>query len=234
VISTLRSPTAERLRPAAAGLGLLALAAVCWIVAIDRMGGMGTGHGAMAMGMSTGANGARALGSFDFFLPTWIVMMAAMMLPAALGAISPLARRGALSTALYTGGYLAVWGAAGIAAFFGLRAIAWQRADSIAVAAVLAFAAVYQLTPFKRACLERCRSHGRGDGEPRALLEGARYGLGCVGCCAPVMLALLALGAMSITWMVVAAVAILAERLLPATVTPIAVGIVGIAIVVAV
>jgi len=39
---------------------------------------------------------------------------------------------------------------------------------------------------------------------------------------------------MSIAWMVIASVAIVAERLLPATVTPIAAGIFGIAIVVAV
>jgi hypothetical protein len=48
------------------------------------------------------------------------------------------------------------------------------------------------------------------------------------------MVALLALGAMSIAWMIVASVAIVAERLLPATVTAIAAGILGIAIVVAV
>jgi len=234
VTSSRRWPTAERARPAAAVLALLALAGVCWIVAIDRMGAMGTGPGAMAMGMSMHANGVRALGSFGFFVPTWIVMMAAMMLPAALGAISPLARRGPLPTGLYTAGYLAVWSVVGIAAFIGLRAVAWQTAGSVAVAAALGCAAVYQLTPFKRACLRRCRTHGRRDSGRWALLEGARYGLACVGCCAPVMVALLAVGAMCIAWMVVASVAIVAERLLPATVTAIAAGILGIAIVVAV
>jgi predicted metal-binding membrane protein len=91
VTSFPRFRTAE-LTPIAA---LLLVAAVCWVVAIDRMDGMGTGPGAMnAMGMSMGsmhASGAamvsvRDLGAFSLFLPTWIVMMAAMMLPSAAAA----------------------------------------------------------------------------------------------------------------------------------------------------
>jgi predicted metal-binding membrane protein len=44
---------------------------------------------------------------------------------------------------------------------------------------------------------------------------GAEHGLFCVGCCWGLMLALFALGVMSLFWTAVAAVVIFAEKVLP-------------------
>jgi predicted metal-binding membrane protein len=44
---------------------------------------------------------------------------------------------------------------------------------------------------------------------------GAEHGAYCVGCCAGLMLALFAVGVMSVTWMAVAAAVILVEKALP-------------------
>jgi predicted metal-binding membrane protein len=224
VTSIPRSRTAE-LAPAAA---LLLIAAICWVVAIDRMDGMGPAPGAMnAMGMSMGSmHGAgsamasvRDLGAFSFFLPTWIVMMAAMMLPSA---VPPVARRGISATALFAAEYIVVWTVLGIAAFGVARAVGLKDAGSAVVATVLVAAALYELTPFKRARLTRCSESG----ERRS---GLAYGLDCAGCCAGIMVALLAVGAMSVTWMIVAAVAIAIEKLRPVATVLIAVGLVGLA-----
>ena len=55
---------------AAALTATLGLAAASWVVAVRQMNGMD-------MGVATG------LGSFAFFVPLWVLMMAAMMLPGA-------------------------------------------------------------------------------------------------------------------------------------------------------
>jgi len=53
------------------------------------------------------------------------------------------------------------------------------------------------------------------EGHLGALRMGAIHGAFCVGCCWMLMAALFALGLMSVTWMVVVATAIAAEKLLP-------------------
>ena len=90
------------------------------------------------------------------------------------------------------------------------------------VAPVALAGAVYQIAPFKQACLRHCRGplhffleHWR-DGSRGAFVMGARHGVYCVGCCWMLMLVLLALGVMSVTWMVVVSVAIAVEKLAPA------------------
>jgi predicted metal-binding membrane protein len=85
---------------------------------------------------------------------------------------------------------------------------------------VLLLAAVYELTPAKRACLTRC--HGQRpdravdrDGPGSALREGVGYGGWCLGCCWAMMAALFALGAMSLVWMALITVLVGAQKLLP-------------------
>lgn len=207
---------------------LLALAATAWVVTDLRMAGMDAGPGTNP-------------GALSFYISTWVVMMAAMMLPA----ITPtvLAHRDlqrerrahaplidARDTSLLIAGYLAVWAAAGLLAYALLEAgrsldgglFAWDRAGRWAATGVLLAAALYQLTPSKRACLTRCRSrhalllkgwrHGRGG----ALRMGIEHGAWCLGCCWALMAALFALGAMSVAWIALISVLIAAERLMPA------------------
>ena len=98
---------------------------------------------------------------------------------------------------------------------------AWNNAGRWTAAAVLLAAAAYELTPVKVACLRRCRSPlgfllgNWRDGSLGAFEMGVRHGAWCLGCCWALMAALFALGAMSITWMLVIAALIAAEKLLP-------------------
>lgn len=85
---------------------------------------------------------------------------------------------------------------------------------------MIAAAGLYELTPLKASCLRRCRDRGLlVAGWRGGLLGAARMGLAqgayCIGSSWALMAALFALGVMSITWMVVIAVVIAMEKLLP-------------------
>jgi predicted metal-binding membrane protein len=199
---------------------LLALAAVAWWSTADRMAGMDAGPGT-------------DLGSFGWFLGVWTVMMAAMMLPSLAPTValySTMAQpRQSGDPLVFSAGYLAVWAAAGGAAYglfelgrslFGVD-LAWHRGGRWLAAAVLVTAALYELTPLKNACLSRCRTPvgflraSWRDGGFGALAMGARTGVWCLGCCWALMAALFALGVMSVTWMVLVAGLIALQKLLP-------------------
>src|SRR5919106_2536761 len=98
--------TSARTAATAAAVTTLALAAVSWVVAVDRMDGMD-------MGVAT------ELGSFPFFVTAWVSMMAAMMLPGAVPAVARRARsnRAALGLPRFVGSYLAVWKHVGLSVY---------------------------------------------------------------------------------------------------------------------
>jgi predicted metal-binding membrane protein len=176
----------ERAGPAAT----LVLAAALWVVTVERMNGMD-------MGVAT------ELGSFPFFVTAWVSMTGAMMLP---GAVPAVARRSpsdrpALAVPLFVGSYLAVWTLVGLAVY------PLYRPHGTAIAGALTVAAgLYELTPVKGNFRRRCRE---------SVGSGLRFGLDCVGASIGLMLLLLALGAMSLTWMSVIAVLIVGQKLLP-------------------
>ncbi len=129
-------------------------------------------------------------------------------------------------TALFAIGYLVVWLAAGLLAYalvdgvrsLGIGVFAWARGGRYISGAVLVGAALYELTPLKARCLRRCRDSGllpERPGALGALRGGIEQGGFCVGCSWALMAALFAVGVMSIGWMVVIAVVIAAEKLLP-------------------
>lgn len=106
------------------------------------------------------------------------------------------------SVPLFVGSYLAVWTLMGVAVY------ALYSPHGSFVAGVVAIAAgVYEFTPLKRHFRRRCRE-GVG--------SGFEFGLSCVGSSIGLMLLLVALGVMSITWMSVIAVVVLAQKFLPA------------------
>jgi predicted metal-binding membrane protein len=187
--------------------GLLALAAGAWVLTGGRMGGMDAGPGT-------------ELGALGWFAVSWLLMMAAMMLPSLVPAALAFARTSDRTVAPFVTGYLAVWTAAGVVAyalFEALRSldvafVAWDRAGQYVAAGVILAAAAYQLTAAKARCLDRCRTPV---GAIAGLRGGLRFGASCVGCCAGLMATLFALGVMSLTWMVAVAALIAAERLLP-------------------
>jgi predicted metal-binding membrane protein len=206
---------------------LVTLAAVAWALTDDRMSGMDAGPGTDP-------------GALGFFLGVWVVMMAAMMFPS----IAPMVlmhvriqegrrERGQPvaigATPLFVGGYLISWAAAGLLgyALFQLGAavsgdaFSWDDGGPYLAGAVIAGAALYQLTPLKDVCLRHCRNpfmfimqHWR-PGRAGALRMGVLHGGWCVGCCWMLMAALFALGVMSLGWMALIAALIAAEKLLP-------------------
>jgi predicted metal-binding membrane protein len=213
--ATLPSTPPPRLTRVGLSVTLLALAAGAWVLTGDRMEGMDAGPGT-------------DLGGLGWFAGSWLVMMAAMMLPALVPAALAIARRSQRSVAPFVVGYLAAWTAAGLLAYlvfeavssFDLAFLAWHRAGRFLAAGVILAAAAYQLTAAKAGCLERCRDPlrlaiGRQPGAGGGLWGGLQHGAYCVGCCAGLMAALFALGVMSLTWMVAVAALIAAERLLP-------------------
>jgi predicted metal-binding membrane protein len=197
--------------------GLLATAALAWWWTIERMSGMQAGPGV-------------DLGTLGWFTGSWVVMMAAMMLPSLapnLAAYVTLARgRGPSRLPLFACGYLLAWSAAGLVAYglfeLGEDGLAgdlpWNGGGRWLAGGVLALAAAYQLTPLKHVCLTRCRgqlgvTHGvLRQGRSAALVMGARSGGWCIGCSWGLMAALFALGVMSLTWMAVIAVLVALEK----------------------
>jgi predicted metal-binding membrane protein len=221
VVLRLRSITADSTTGPA--VALFGIAAASWVVSGERMRGMDMGPGTN-------------LGAFGFYVVTWVVMMSAMMLPSVAPMVTSYARlqrarvtRRSGTTAVFVSGYLIVWTLFGIAAYGVFEAVrhlsgdwlSWGRAGRWLTVAILLAAAGYQLTPAKEACLRRCRStipfltREWRDGRSGAFRMGALHGAWCSGCCWALMVALFALGVMSLTWMALAAAAIAAEKLLP-------------------
>jgi predicted metal-binding membrane protein len=202
---------------------LLAIAAVCWAVTDDRMGGMDAGPGT-------------ALGGLGWFLVVWVTMMTTMMLPSLAPIVLGHARieraaAGASATATtlaFVVGYALVWDAVGLlgyAIFEGVRSLdigflGWDDGGPYVAGGVIVVAALYQLTAPKDTCLRHCRSPelllaNWRRGPLGALGMGVEHGGYCVGCCWAMMAALFALGVMSIGWMAFVAALIAVEKLLP-------------------
>jgi predicted metal-binding membrane protein len=193
---------------AAALTATLGLAAASWVVAVRQMNGMD-------MGVATG------LGSFAFFVALWVSMMAAMMLPGAAPALLRHAHASGRVRAvpLFVGSYLAVWTLVGVAVY-----ALYRPHGSFAAGALVIAAGVYELTPLKQHFRWRCRESVR---------SGFEFGLYCVGSSIGLMAMLVALGVMSVIWMSVIAVLILAQKLLPpraAIDVPVGLAIVGLGI----
>jgi predicted metal-binding membrane protein len=219
----------QGLLAALAGLSALAwLATGRWAMPGMRAGIL-TGHG------SGGMDGGGAPMALGLFLLTWVVMMAAMMLPAAAPvvlAVDRWARRAGQSRLAATGfiaGYLADWAVAGLGAY-AVLAVLQHRYPSPGPAAVraggalLAVAGLWQLTPIKHACLRRCQSPlaflaastaRLSRGRLGTVQAGIRHGAFCLGCCWSLMLVLLLLGMMNLAWMALVAAVVSAEKLLP-------------------
>ena len=152
-----------------AALAVLAVAGVAWVAMVRQSHSMA--------GMDMG------LGPIESFAATWVVMMAAMMLPSlvpmlwryrqAVGRTGE-TRLGRL-TALVGVGYFSLWTVVGLAAFplgVGLAALEMQqpalaRAVPIAVGVVVLIAGALQFTAWKTRHLACCReAPGRGRALP--------------------------------------------------------------------
>jgi predicted metal-binding membrane protein len=139
-------------------------------------------------------------------MPVRALALGAAMLPAAWPALRLYRGLGTqLEVVLFATGYLAVW-----VLVAGLAMLVMAPAGPL-----LAVAGLYQLGPVQAASLRRCRA-------PLGLLmrrsglgAGVEYAIACAGCCAGLMLALVALDTMmSVFWMAGLVALVLAEKLL--------------------
>jgi predicted metal-binding membrane protein len=212
-----------------AAVALLALAGVGWWWSVANSGSM-MGRSSPSMGDMGSMTDTVSVGAF--FL-AWVAMMAAMMFPAVIPAVRlfdrAAARGQAVATPIFVTGYLAVWALIGVPVYFAWRSLAdpLARGDHWAAylaGGVFAAAALYEVSPAKRACLRHCRSPLSFFLRQRynlktpsgAVRAGLAHGSICVGCCWAEMAILVALGTMNIGWMLAVAALIFVEKAAPA------------------
>ncbi|HEY5870312.1 MAG TPA: DUF2182 domain-containing protein [Candidatus Tectomicrobia bacterium] len=168
----------------------------------------------------------------------WWVMMIAMMLPSASPMLLLFARVNRaqkaqeapfVPTSVFAAGYLVVWGAFSLVATslqwgleqLGLLSTMMASTSALFGGVLLMAAGVYQLTPFKHACLRHCRNpfqfvtHHWRTGTRGAFRMGIEHGAFCLGCCWLLMGLLFVGGVMNLYWIVGLALVVLLEKTIP-------------------
>ncbi|MBL8927332.1 MAG: DUF2182 domain-containing protein [Pseudonocardia sp.] len=199
---------------------VLVAAAVAWVVLAQPA--VHAGHGRSA-GPTLGG---------------WALMVVAMMLPPALPMLEMLRtlvgrrRCPAALVGLGVATYVVIWAAVGavlLAAASAVQAVTarvpWLGTHpAVLTGAALLIAGAYQLSSIKDACLTACRSprsfavaHWRGVRPPavETATIAAAYGVSCVGCCVALMGVSVTAAGAALSVMVLLAVVMAAERLLP-------------------
>ncbi len=177
--------------------------------------------------------------SNDFYqlIVMWAIMMVAMMSPSIIPTVLMFAtvnkskRKNDLQytpTYIFYVGYLVSW----ILFSIGISIIQYPlhqvslmnpmmaSINGIFSAIVLIAAGIYQLTPYKNACLEKCRSPlslvmaNWRDGNYGAFRMGLGHGFYCVFCCWFLMAILLAAGVMNMTFVIALTIFVLLEKLI--------------------
>jgi len=218
-------------------IALISMLAWTYLLHLDREMSSSMAHDRMMteMGMTMDMPRTSADGFFTFAM--WTVMMIGMMAGPATPMLLLFAgmqrtrASGPVPMALpsFGLGYLAVW--AGFSACAAIAQEALHRAALLSPAmaassprtagAILIAAGVYQLTPFKGACLTWCRSplgflmSSWRDGALGAFRMGLRHGLYCLGCCWALMCVLFAVGVMNLLWVAALTALVLLEKVGP-------------------
>jgi predicted metal-binding membrane protein len=214
VLMRARDARPELARPMAAALFVLAVAGIAWA--------------AMAHHSHAMAGTDMGLGPIESFAVTWVVMMAAMMLPSALPVVLEFARtaerrRGwQVATGVLVVTYLGVWLVFGVVcyALYTAARMPWPN-QAVMAGLALALAGVYSVSPIKRAsqarCRELCALHGPLPFNliRSAVVAGARYGLSCLGCSAALMVAMVLIGMSSLWWTVILGIVVFIYKLAP-------------------
>lgn len=170
----------------------------------------------------------------------WAAMALAMMLPTAIPMLRRFHRQQGrvFATLLVMAGYLFVWLGYAVVATGAQWLFNTQIAvlSDVAASASLAFsasvllaAAVYQFTPLKWACLQRCwvpvfDFSGQDGNFAQSFAEGYRQGLACLGCCAAVMSVMFVVGVMNVVWMALLGALMALEKTIVSNVFPKVVG----------
>lgn len=164
----------------------------------------------------------------------WAVMMVGMMIPAEVPVLLELAgaRRRRLGrsplpgSVAFLAGYLLPWiafslGAAALQSrlqALGLMDHGMVTSSRALSAALLLAAGAVQLSPIKRACLDRCRAAGPAGAGGRAgaaFASGLRHSAVAMASCGLLMLILFVTGVMNLAWMVLLTLLLLAEKVAP-------------------
>jgi predicted metal-binding membrane protein len=208
---------------------VLLVTAATWILLL-------VGQSSMLMSAHCPAANCRAMpwpASFQMLLamnpPTslaagWTLMLVAMMSPVV---IPPLyyirlrsfTHRRVRSTALFLAGYSAIWITVGgvlLAIELAVNLLAPQ--SYLPAAAVVLIAFVWQCSPIKQRCLNRCYAHPAlaafgGAADFDALRFGMTHGIWCAGSCWALMLAPMLLRQGHVVAMAVVALVVFSERL---------------------
>jgi len=158
------------------------------------------------------------------FWSGWAVMLAAMMAPLVVAPVRHLCdrsfpRRRTRAIVLFGSGYVAVWMAAGVmllALAIAARLIVHESYAMVSVGTLIAL--IWQFSPVKQRCLNRC--HARTElaafglaADLDALRFGLTLGVWCVGSCWALMLLPLLVSGGHVAAMAAGALWLLAERL---------------------
>ena len=213
----------------------LAAAALCWAWMVPMARDM--------YGEMTGASAWMMTPTWDFphqalLFAMWVVMMIGMMLPSATPTLllyasvlrkSPESDRARALVYASAAGYVLVWIGFSLAAtvlqlllaHWSLISRMMEAKSRVLGAALLLAAGIYQLTSFKRTCLETCRSpvafimQHMKPGMWGGFRLGALQGLQCLGCCWVLMLLLFVGGVMNLWWIGGLTLFVVLEKLAP-------------------
>jgi predicted metal-binding membrane protein len=219
-------------------LVLLIVLAWTYLVHLDRQMSAANQHDRMMadMGMTMDMRWSAADVFFTFAM--WTVMMVGMMTASAAPVVLLFAgiergrnaQRAPGVVLAFGAGYLLVWTAFSAGAALAQWALhqaamlspVMSTSSALVSGAILIAAGVYQLTPFKGACLTHCRSplgflmsHWR-DGTAGALRMGIAHGTYCLGCCWALMCVLFVVGVMNLVWVAAMTIFVLVEKIGPA------------------
>jgi len=212
-------------------------------IEMTKMSGIFSMSSSMEMNMNMGSNNMDMKNrwsismAMSMFLMWWL-MMIAMMTPSAaptlllfhnLKKIGSEGKKALSYTYLFLFGYLIIWAIFSLIAciihkFFDTSSItdaAMMQLKSVQFSGILLITAgIYQFTPLKNACLERCRtpidflSSNNRKGAKGSFIMGAHHGLFCLGCCWALMALLFVGGVMNLFWITGLALYVLIEKII--------------------
>jgi predicted metal-binding membrane protein len=171
-------------------------------------------------------------------LGMWVVMMTGMMVPTAMRSVLIFSRLAVNATAAghafasgywFALGYVIAWSLFSVAATLlqwaldrlSLLSPMMTSSSAVLTGLILMGAGLWQLSPWKEACLRHCRSPMEflathfSDGAGGAVRMGMSHGFYCLGCCWVLMGLLFVGGVMNLACIAAITAFVLAEKLLP-------------------
>jgi predicted metal-binding membrane protein len=219
---------------------LVLLTALAWtyLLHLEHQMSAATEHDRMMLDMGMTMDMPWNAANVFFTFAMWAVMMVGMMTASAAPMMLLVAgmhrgrgaQRAPRLVFAFGAGYLLVWTAFSAGAALAQWALheaallspAMKTSSARLSSAIVIAAGVYQLTPFKGACLTHCRSplgflmsHWR-DGTAGALRMGIEHGTYCLGCCWALMCVLFVVGVMNVVWVAAMTIFVLVEKIVPA------------------